>query len=184
MSPLVSSTPDIVTSEKEDYKPPRKRRKQNTPPSDRPPLRRTEDSDHDADFPSPTPNRRIAHLQGRGAESTQRSATSSSTTSTEHHQKDTGTYALIDKRSNESYTPPTHCVHCDLPKSAQQYCTEACLQGLTNHARSGLSRALDMACPNANRHSSSSEHELTTGYLLRLATSSACAELRPRQQIA
>jgi hypothetical protein len=186
MSSPVSSTPDIVTPDKEDYKPPRKRRKQNTPPSDGPPLRRTEDSDHDADFPSPTPNRRITRLQGGGAEGTQRSATSSSTTSTEHRQKDAGTYALIDKRSDESCTPSTHCVHCDLPKSAQQYCTEACLQGLTNHVRSGLSRALDMACPNANRHSSSSEHELTTETfcgLLRRQLARSCVHATDRLKI-
>lgn len=162
MSSPAPTASEIITPGKEDYKPSKKRRRRSTLESDLP-SRRRGDSEDDADSPSPTRNRPVtrSHLTA-GEPRVRHDAASSSTKLTDRGRKGAGLSLLRGQISDGV------CDLCPVEGSPPPYCTQACLQGLTNGVASGKSRVLDMKCPNVNRHSSSSEHELTTGVLCNL----------------
>jgi hypothetical protein len=162
MSSPMSSASETVTPGKEDYKPPTKRKRQTTPETDPDPAaRRPDDSEDDGHDRSPSVTRQWAHSRGKARLRSARGK--AATTSTDDRRHDAGTSAT--DRLDPSPPSTRHCGFCILPGPPPPYCTQACLLGLTNSLRPGLSRALDQACPNVGQHSSRSEHELTSDLL-------------------
>ena len=168
---LMSSEPptpsEKVTSSNESFELPnetQKKRKRRGDAKTHPlPRPGSSDSDDDAESSSPSSKRPATRFSARLREGqVRRDTASSSMRSTDRSQQD-AELPLHDSRQFDK-----RCVFCPALESPQPYCTQACLRGLTNDAVSGLSRKLDPTCPNVNRHSSSSEHELTAEVLCNL----------------
>ena len=164
-----SSASEVVEPNDDDYKPPRnppKKRKRGNPHERDPSLQHREhDLEDDGDNDDSSLNRKQpgSRLQTKVTEpKAQYNTTSPSTTSSDRRRQNAGHAFLSDQITDEPCPPHACCVFCPAPESLQSYCTQVCLQRLTNSIASGLSRALDRTCPNVDRHSSSSsDHELS-----------------------
>ena len=147
MSSPLSSASEVVTPGKEDYKAP-KRKRQSTPEVNRPSHRNDDTSGDDGgDYSSP--------IRRPATRSRTRGPADDFTTSV------AGGDGGPRSSPNTGKMASTRCMLCAPPQAARQYCSQACLRGLRYSDSTKISRELDMACPNATRHSRSFKHELT-----------------------
>ncbi|KAF6233317.1 hypothetical protein HO173_008441 [Letharia columbiana] len=164
-----SSASEVITPSEDDYEParnaPKKRKRANRHERDLLLHHGEHDSEDDGDNDDSSLNRQQpgVRLHAKATESeAQHSTTSPSTTSSDRRRQNAGHSFLSDQKTDEPCPPHACCVFCPASESGQPYCTQVCLQRLTNSTASGLSRALDRTCPNVDRHSlSSPDHELS-----------------------
>jgi hypothetical protein len=149
-----SIKPEIVSPGKEDYKPP-KRKRISSPKVDRPNRRTDNTSDDDiVGDSSPIQPRPATRFRTRDSRNRRDNADNSLTSGTGG---DGGTQDSL----TIGRTGNTGCTLCAPPPAIRQYCSQACLRGLRYSSKTKIPRKLDAACPNAARHSKTSEHELT-----------------------
>lgn len=161
MSSPLPSPPELVTPGKDDYKPPRKRKRPPVPDSDRPPYHNEHDSSDDGcDHSSPIRDQQATRSRTRAPVTSIGKDAIRTTTSSGTGGNGGGTRSSLAVGSMPC-SDCTDCTFCVTPNAVRQYCTQACLRGLMYYFCTGIVRELDTACPNATRHSKSLQHQLT-----------------------